>query len=47
MLRWLFGKPLKLQGTEFFFYMHYVYDLPESKAMSLGFFEGTAAHFVK
>lgn len=47
MLRWLFGKPLKLQGTELFFYTHYVYDLPESKDMSLEFFEGTAAHSVK
>lgn len=47
MLRWLFGKPLKLQSTEEFFYIHYVYDLPESKDMSLGFFEGTAAHSVK
>jgi len=47
MPRWLFRKPLKLQGTELFFYMCYVYDHPESKDALLRFFEDIATHSIK
>lgn len=35
MLRWSFGKPLKLQSAELFFYVRSMSDIPESKGTSV------------